>query len=267
MCLLWWALWVPRSVCACVRLAVFGSCLPVAAPFKALTPCRPCPHSPLLPLSQITDFASSSPLQSMRSVGSLARFSLGSARSLTSARRTPTTSGPELDRLSAANDPLGRRGRPVSGGAEARGSGSSEHIGRPPQAHSVARRIYLEREASGSGGIEHVARPVSGPVARLSILEDDASGSGSGDQIGRPPAACSIGRRSILEQEACGVCLDHMPNMMVRGCSHSLCSSCATSLCELVRDKPLLCPFCRGVVLGFTAVGLAAGAGGRGGGR
>eukprot|EP00798_Chlamydomonas_sp_ICE-L_P032276 gene32276-16843_t len=59
------------------------------------------------------------------------------------------------------------------------------------------------------------------------------------------------------DEDCCPVCLDDPPNVLVGPCSHLLCMGCARDLCKRHLVTPVLCPYCRTVISGFSAAGGA----------
>lgn len=43
----------------------------------------------------------------------------------------------------------------------------------------------------------------------------------------------------------CQLCFEQASTVLVKGCLHSMCVSCADQLCRRIVDKPATCPFCR----------------------
>jgi hypothetical protein len=60
---------------------------------------------------------------------------------------------------------------------------------------------------------------------------------------------------SSLADSTCAICFDASANVMMAGCCHCVCTSCARSLLDQVKSgvKPALCPFCRAGLTGFVA--------------
>lgn len=59
---------------------------------------------------------------------------------------------------------------------------------------------------------------------------------------------------SSSTDRTCAICFDASANVMMEGCCHCVCGSCARSLLERTSaSKPVVCPFCRGGLRGFVA--------------
>jgi hypothetical protein len=94
------------------------------------------------------------------------------------------------------------------------------------------------------------------------LRERQARGAGVGGVGGGRSGGCSAAR----EAEACGVCLEEQPGLLLRlhPCGHSLCGRCGVLLVRLIAGKPALCPYCRTVIAGFGVHRQADGAQGIG---
>ena len=70
--------------------------------------------------------------------------------------------------------------------------------------------------------------------------------------------SCShLEESSLADPLECGICLDNKACVMVEGCGHFLCCSCAAQLCENVRasndpHQAPICPFCRCIMGKFV---------------
>jgi hypothetical protein len=59
---------------------------------------------------------------------------------------------------------------------------------------------------------------------------------------------------SSLTDHTCAICFDANATVMMAGCCHCVCTTCARSLLERTSgSKPVLCPFCRAGLSGFVA--------------
>jgi hypothetical protein len=59
---------------------------------------------------------------------------------------------------------------------------------------------------------------------------------------------------SSLADHTCAICFDANATVMMAGCCHCVCTTCARSLLERTScSKPALCPFCRAGLSGFVA--------------
>lgn len=57
-----------------------------------------------------------------------------------------------------------------------------------------------------------------------------------------------------VTDRTCAICFDASATIMMAGCCHCVCVSCARSLLDSTTvSKPALCPFCRGGLSGFVA--------------
>lgn len=61
----------------------------------------------------------------------------------------------------------------------------------------------------------------------------------------------AVGVAEDPDEDVCPVCLDEVPNVQLRRCSHRLCLGCAKDLCKRHNLTPALCPCCRSVITGF----------------
>ena len=60
----------------------------------------------------------------------------------------------------------------------------------------------------------------------------------------------------VHDVEDCPICMDDLMEVQFEGCGHSLCFSCASSLCMKPKDS-IQCPFCRGDVDGISVLACA----------
>ena len=54
------------------------------------------------------------------------------------------------------------------------------------------------------------------------------------------------------EDDMCGICMDSGDFVSVRMCGHTMCVDCASELLRLHPSDLVPCPFCRGIIRGFT---------------
>ncbi|KAG1672832.1 hypothetical protein FOA52_004636 [Chlamydomonas sp. UWO 241] len=82
-----------------------------------------------------------------------------------------------------------------------------------------------------------------------SLDEDGAAAQHLGEVAEEEGAS---GGQGAQEDDTCPVCLDESPNVVLRTCGHRLCLGCAQDLCKRHVLTPVLCPYCRSVISGFT---------------
>jgi hypothetical protein len=100
------------------------------------------------------------------------------------------------------------------------------------------------------------------PLDYEALHDSDDSPDEDGGDGGDDGAAAQLGEAgggdggSAQEDDTCPVCLDESPNVVLRKCGHRLCLGCAQDLCKRHVLTPVLCPYCRSVIAGFTGAAM-----------
>ena len=100
----------------------------------------------------------------------------------------------------------------------------------------MARKLLQEDEAEAAGEEEEEEEDEDSEDAKEEEEDEDA------------------GESSTTSARACVVCMEGIPNQLVRPCNHlSLCGGCA---CRIQRQQPARCPVCRGDIASVERVFL-----------
>ncbi|KAL6758907.1 hypothetical protein V8C86DRAFT_1400220 [Haematococcus lacustris] len=98
------------------------------------------------------------------------------------------------------------------------------------------------------------------PLGAASLLRAASQRSSGLGLTGVARGGAGVGQGKEAEEEedgeeACGVCLDAPALVSLHTCGHELCGSCTRELLRLHDLKPALCPFCRCIITGVSALG------------
>ncbi|KAJ9523501.1 hypothetical protein QJQ45_007239 [Haematococcus lacustris] len=98
------------------------------------------------------------------------------------------------------------------------------------------------------------------PLGAASLLRAASQRSSGLGLTGVARGVAGVGQGKEAEEEedgeeACGVCLDAPALVSLHTCGHELCGSCTRELLRLHDLKPALCPFCRCIITGVSALG------------
>lgn len=146
----------------------------------------------------------------------------------------------------------------ASGGETSQGTNLSQAAAPPgvaasPFAQAAFQSTMLPTVAAPPGGPMGVNVPgIPGAGAATAL---SAAGVVSANLAGELLRTLSSAAASENGEGTCGVCFDQPDVLAITGCGHHLCADCSRELCKLNTFKPVLCPFCRGMIGGFKFVG------------